>query len=197
MTHILIATNNPGKRQEFNAILGATALPFVTPAEVGLELEVDETGQTYAANAELKARAFAQASGLIVLADDSGLEVDALSGAPGVYSARYAGPNATSADRRTKLLRELSSVPAPRLARFRCVIAVAHPSGELHQFEGVCEGEIIFEERGTNGFGYDPLFYLPGYGQTMAELPPAVKNQISHRAKATLAALPYLQQILG
>jgi XTP/dITP diphosphohydrolase len=130
------------------------------------------------------------------MGDDSGLEVDALAGAPGLHSARYAGLGATDADRRAKLIRELRDIHAPRPARFRCALAIALPNGNVQLFEGTCEGEIILEERGSQGFGYDPVFYLPEYQRTMAELPPEVKNQISHRARAAQAALPYLTALL-
>jgi len=196
MLKFLIATNNPGKVKEFRAILDREAIPFCTPREVGVDLEVEETGQTYAENAQLKAVAFARASGRIALADDSGLEVEALEGRPGVYSARYAGSGKSDADRRAKLLLELAPFPAPRNACFRCVIAVAHPTGEVRLFAGDCPGEIIHEERGAGGFGYDPLFYMPEHARTMAELPEALKNQISHRARALQAAVPYLRELL-
>jgi XTP/dITP diphosphohydrolase len=196
MKRLLVATNNQGKLSELAEILAELKDRLLTPADLGLTLEVAEAGHTYADNASLKAWAFARASGLITLGDDSGLEVEALSGGPGVYSARYAGPNARDADRRAKLMEALGLIPPPRLARFRCVIAVAQPKGEMQLFEGACEGEIILEERGSNGFGYDPIFYLPEYGRTMAELPSEVKNQISHRARAALAALPYLKSLL-
>jgi len=192
MTRLLLATNNRGKLQELLPLLGDLSLQLVTPDDLGLRLEVEETGTSYAENARLKAEAFAEASGLLTLADDSGLEVDALGGAPGVYSARYAGADATDADRRAALLRALRTVPRPRPARFRCVIAIASPGGATTYFEGVCEGEILLEERGTHGFGYDPLFFVPDCGCTMAELPPAVKNQRSHRARAAQAARPFL-----
>jgi XTP/dITP diphosphohydrolase len=192
MSSLLIATNNNGKVRELEKILADPQVTLLTPKDIGLVLDVEETGATYADNAILKARAFAQASGLISVADDSGLEVDALDGRPGVYSARYAGEGATDADRRAKMLRELHAVAAPRLARFRCVIAVARTPDDIQVFEGVCEGEIIFEERGSNGFGYDPIFFMPEHGRTMAELPSELKNQVSHRARATLKAKPYL-----
>jgi XTP/dITP diphosphohydrolase len=197
MKTTLIATNNPGKRLEFAALLGDLALTYRLPNELDLTLDVAETGLTYADNARLKAVAFAQASGLITIGDDSGLEVDALNGAPGLYSARYAGHGASDADRRAKLLRELSDCPAPRLARFRCAIAIAQPAGPVTFFEGVCEGEIIFEERGQNGFGYDPIFYMPEHQATMAELPSEVKNRISHRGRAVLAAVPFLRELFS
>jgi XTP/dITP diphosphohydrolase len=196
MKRLLIATNNFGKIRELKSILGVARWKLCTPADLGLALDAAETGQTYAENASLKAIAFAQASGLITLGDDSGLEVEALSGAPGVYSARYAGPGATDADRRAKIMHELRHVPAPRPARFRCALAVAQPAGAVRVFEGVCEGEIILEERGTNGFGYDPIFYFPSHSRTMAELPSEVKNHLSHRAHAAQAALPYLIELL-
>lgn len=198
MVKILVATNNRGKVRELAEIFTGLQDSLLLPVDIGLTLDVAETGQTYADNARLKARAFARASGLISIGDDSGLEVDALAGAPGLHSARYAGPGASDADRRAKLVHELRDIPAPRPARFRCVIAVAQPAGDgdVHLFEGMCEGEIILEERGSNGFGYDPIFYLPEYRRTMAELPPEVKNRISHRARAARAALPFLLSVL-
>jgi XTP/dITP diphosphohydrolase len=195
MIQLLIATNNRGKLHELLPLLGDLPFHLVTPHDLGLHLEVEETGTTYAENACLKAEAFVQASGLLTLADDSGLEVDALGGAPGVHSARYAGAGASDADRRAKLIRVLHEVPTPRLARFRCVMALVQPGGAMTYFEGVCAGEIILAERGTYGFGYDPLFFLPDRGATMAELPSVVKNQISHRARAVQAVRPFLQQL--
>lgn len=197
MKDLLVATNNRGKLRELNEILGDLALPLRLPADLGLRLDVAETGATYAENARLKAVAFAQASGLIALGDDSGLEVEALGGAPGVYSARYAGPGASDADRRAKLLAELRAVPTPRIARFRCAIAVAQLTGPVDLFEGVCEGEIAFEERGFNGFGYDPIFFMPRHGGTMAELSNKLKNRISHRGRAVQAAVPFLLRLLS
>lgn len=197
MGKVLVATNNRGKVRELAEIFIGLQDALLIPADLGLTLDVAETGGTYAENARLKAAAFARDSGLISIGDDSGLEVDALAGAPGLHSARYAGPGASDADRRAKLVRELRDVPAPRPARFCCVIAIARPSGEVRVFEGMCAGEIILEERGSNGFGYDPIFYLPEYRRTMAELPPEVKNRISHRARAALAALPYLLSLLN
>ena len=196
MVKILIASHNRGKLGEFAAILPQLEADLATPADLGLTLEVVEEGTTYAGNARLKAVAFARASGLLALGDDSGLEVDALGGGPGLYSARYAGKGASDADRRAKLMQELRHTPEPRLARFRCAIAVVRPGGEVAVFEGTCEGQIILEERGVNGFGYDPIFFLPGYGRTLAELPSELKNRISHRARAALAALPYLAGLL-
>lgn len=196
MKPLLIATNNFGKVQELFALLAGLRAELRTPDDLGLQFEVAETGQTYAENASLKATAWARASGLITIGDDSGLEVEALAGAPGVYSARYSGSGATDAERRRKLMHELRHVPPPRRARFRCILAVAQPMGTVRLFEGACEGEIILEERGTNGFGYDPIFYLPAHGRTMAELPSEEKNRLSHRARAAQAARPYLIELL-
>lgn len=202
MSKLLIATNNAGKVRELHDLLTGLAVTLVRPRDLGLEGEVEETGATYAENAALKAEAWARATGLITLADDSGLEVEALGGAPGVYSARYAGPGAADADRRAKLLEALRGTPAPRRACFRCVIAVAEPAAgaaapQLTYFEGVCPGEILWEERGRNGFGYDPIFWLPELGQTMAELTDAVKNRVSHRGRAVQAAQPYLRGLFA
>jgi XTP/dITP diphosphohydrolase len=162
-------------------------------------LVVDETGDTFEENARIKALAYAQASGLLTLADDSGLEVDALGGGPGVWSARYAGPDASDVDRYQKLLAELADIPAgQRSARFRCVVALVQPDGTVHTAGGSCEGEIGFVPRGAHGFGYDPVFIVQGYGGlTMAELSSDVKNQLSHRARAIVAALPALAQLLA
>lgn len=197
MKTILLASNNRGKQRELLALLGDLEVEILTPAVLGLALEVEETGTTYAENAVLKAEAFGAASGLLTVADDSGLEVDALDGAPGVYAARYAGHGATDAMRRAKLLGALAEVPTPRTARFRAVVAVRAPTGALTTFEGVCEGEIALEERGAGGFGYDPVFYIPERSATMAELPEALKNEISHRGRAIAAARPHLERLLS
>lgn len=201
MNDLIVATQNPGKLREFRALLAdvvaATGVRLASPADIGPAVEVEETGSTYAENASLKAVALAQISGRVALGDDSGLEVAALNGAPGLYSARYAGPGASDADRRRKLLHELSQVPAPRPARFVCAIAVAQPDGTLRLFEGDCRGEVALAESGSGGFGFDPVFYVPEYGATMAALPAVVKNTISHRARAVQAAVPYLIEVLG
>lgn len=201
MTRILIASTNPGKRVEIQEILAELTCPLMLPGELGLTLDVAETGLTYAENAALKARAYTEevrAAGLadiIVLADDSGLEVDALDGAPGLHSARYhPKPGAKDGDRRAYLLDNLRGLPRPWTARFRCAVALINPRGEERFTEGVCEGEIISTERGSNGFGYDPVFYLPVRGLTMAELGSAEKNRVSHRARALQAALPILRE---
>lgn len=190
---LLIATHNRGKLREYAELLTGLPLTLVTPDDLGLDLGVVESGSTYSDNARLKATAYAKASGLLALADDSGLEVDALDGAPGVRSARYALGN--DADRVTALLRTLEEAGVPRekrVARFRCVIVVAAPEGQIWFTEGECAGRIIDTPRGSGGFGYDPIFYLPGHDCTMAELAPEEKNQISHRARAAQAMRPIL-----
>ena len=197
MRKFIVASHNIGKLFELQAILSGLPAELLTLGDVVPGFTVAETGQTYAENARLKAQAAAMASGLVALGDDLGLEVEALGGAPGIFSARYAGAGASDAARRSKLMEALRAVPAPRRARFRCALVVAVPGGEVRTFEGGCEGEIILEERGHNGFGYDPIFYLPAHGRTMAELPPELKNQISHRARAALAAKPYLEHLAG
>jgi XTP/dITP diphosphohydrolase len=185
MMKLLIATRNPGKVKEYQELLAGLPLELTYPAQEGLDIEVAETGNSFAENARLKAAAYARASGLLTLADDSGLEVDALGGEPGIRSARYAGEGSSDEDRYQLLLAKLREVPwEKRTARFRCVIAVATPAGQIHTAEGACEGIIAFEPKGEHGFGYDPVFYFPEYGMTMAELPLETKNRISHRARA-------------
>lgn len=195
---LLLATNNPGKAAELRALLKEIDAEILLPAEIGLDLEVVEDGQTYAENASRKALAFARVGNRVALGDDSGLEVDALNGRPGVYSHRFAPlPNATDADRRRYLLSLLQDKPRPWTARFRAVLAIALPTGEVFLAMGVCEGEIIPEERGEHGFGYDPIFLLPTLGRTMAELTMEEKNRLSHRAQAARNALPVLKKILS
>jgi XTP/dITP diphosphohydrolase len=195
MTKLLLASNNKGKLVEILALLGDLEVDLVTPSMLGLDFEVSEDGQSYAENAALKGVAYERASGLLTLADDSGLEVDVLNGAPGIYSARYSSqPGATDADRRAYLIEQLIGQPRPWNARFRCVIALVFPAGEIRYTEGICPGQIIPEERGQNGFGYDPIFFLPELGKTMAELDLESKNTLSHRARAIQAARPILQE---
>lgn len=190
---LLVATYNPGKVREYRELLAGLPVEVTYPDELALSLDVAETGSTFAENAILKATAYARASGLWTWADDSGLEVDALGGAPGVLSARYAGPGASDADRYRKLLNALAGVPWDRrTARFRCTVALVTPAGLVRTAEGICEGIIAFGPIGDNGFGYDPVFYLPDWGLTMAQLPPEVKNQISHRGRAARAAAAIL-----
>ena len=187
---LLLASNNAHKLSEYRVLFAG--LPFVlqVPKDLGLTLDVAETGRTFTENAVLKAQAFARAARVAALADDSGLEVDALGGLPGTLSRRYAGEDATDAERMALLLERLRGVAtAERTARFRCVIAVAAADGSLlGSVEGTVEGLIATEPRGTHGFGYDPVFWLPGHGCTMAELSPEAKNAISHRALAAAAA---------
>ena len=194
---LLLATTNPGKARELRALIDP-AWECLTPAEVGLaEVTVAEDGTTYRENAARKARVYADAAAIPALADDSGLEVDALGGLPGVRSARYAGPGSTDAAKRAQLLTELRGVPrARRGARFRAVVALALPQEAAVRFaEGTVEGRIADDERGQDGFGYDPVFELPD-GRRMAELSPTEKNAISHRARAVAAAAPLLAAIL-
>jgi XTP/dITP diphosphohydrolase len=200
---ILVATCNRGKLREYADLLSslrAEGQPpeWVTLTDLGIEREVEETGATFEENALLKVRAYARESGLLTLADDSGLEVDALNGEPGIYSARYGGPGLDDAGRYRLLLRKLAGVPVDkRAARFRCVVAVSTPEGELFTADGVCEGQIGIEPKGDNGFGYDPVFIVEGYGVTMAELSLEVKNRISHRARALRAVQSTLEAILA
>ena len=197
MPRLLLATSNPGKVAEFRRLLDGCGWEIVTPAEVGLSLDVEETGQTYAENATLKAVEYAEASGLVALADDSGLEVDALGGRPGPLSARYAGPDLTDQERVQALLEELAGVPdKERTARFRCLIAIAKPAGKVELVEGTVEGQITHEPRGENGFGYDPVFLLPERGMTTAELPSDEKHAISHRGAAAREARTVLEKML-
>ncbi len=176
-------------------MLAGSDYEAVAPASLGLRLEVDETGDSYAANALLKAQAYAAASGLPVLADDSGLEVDALAGQPGIRSARYGGPGLTDEQRVALLMDRLATVPsAARTARFRCALALQEPGGRLWQADGTVEGVITTEPRGENGFGYDPIFLLPELGRTAAELTEEEKNRLSHRARALAALLALLQK---
>jgi XTP/dITP diphosphohydrolase len=230
---LLVATHNPGKVREYRELLIGLPVEVTYLDAEGIALEVEETGETLAENAAQKATAYARASGLWTWADDSGLEVDALGGRPGVRSARYAGApalhgaagagGASDADRYRKLLDALAGVPwARRTARFRCTVAIAIPRadarpdvdprqgtepgrasevpgtwrGDIYTADGVCEGIIAFGPAGSHGFGYDPVFYLPEYGATMAQLPAEVKNQISHRGRAAREAVGILEELL-
>jgi XTP/dITP diphosphohydrolase len=201
MPKLLIATNNQGKVSEYRDLL--QGLPrqgihfeLVTPAQLGIRLEVEESGSTFAENAELKSLAFARSSRILTLADDSGLEVDALNGEPGVRSHRYAGNCATDADRVDFLLKRMKDIPQGlRSAHFSCVIAIAWPDGSVKLCWGRCDGVITFSPRGNEGFGYDPIFYFPELGKTMAELPMETKNKISHRARAAQEARKILEKM--
>ena len=193
---LLLATHNQGKLLEYRRLLRDLPLALTSLDEIGVEVEVAETENTFAANAALKAQQFARLTGLWTWADDSGLEVDALQGAPGVYSARYAGPGATDQDRYEKLLENLQLHPRPWTARFHCVVAIARPTAGVESRGGTLEGLITNAPRGSHGFGYDPVFFLPDLGRTLAELAPSAKNQISHRALASAQAKALLANLL-
>jgi XTP/dITP diphosphohydrolase len=193
---MLVATQNPGKVEEFRSLLASLQARIRFPSELGLEIDVPEDGTTYTDNARQKALTYMNASGLLTMADDSGLEVDAQGGKPGIRSARYALGH--DVDRVVALLEQLRHVPwEQRTARFRCVVVIATPTGKIYDTEGICEGRIAFEPAGQGGFGYDPVFYMPGYDCTMAQLGPDEKNRVSHRALAVEAAVPVLRRLLG
>jgi XTP/dITP diphosphohydrolase len=195
---ILIATTNIGKRTELIDLLKEIPAEIVTPRDLRLTFEVEENGSTYAENASLKATAYSEASGLVTLADDTGLEVDALGGRPGVFSARYVDtPNAMDEDRRAKLLSELKPLPRPWTAHFHCTVAIAAPGVEVKLFNADINGEIVPMETGKFGFGYDSLFYIPSVGKTLASCTMVEKNYISHRALAVKLAIPYLKSLLS
>jgi XTP/dITP diphosphohydrolase len=190
---LLIATTNQGKIKEISSLLQGLDLELLTPQDIHLDLVVEETGATYLENARLKVLAYSQAAGLPTLADDTGLEVAALAGQPGLHSARFIpDPRATDRDRRALLLEKLAPYPRPWQARFICVAALALPGQDLIFKEGICPGEIIPQERGRHGFGYDAIFLVAGTHHTMAELELSHKNHISHRAQAIRALYPYL-----
>jgi XTP/dITP diphosphohydrolase len=196
MPKLLLATSNPGKAGEYRILLDGLGYEIITLAEQGITEVISESGASYEQNARLKAIAYSELSQLIALADDSGLEVDALDGQPGINSARFAGKAASDADKVRLLLTRLSGVPCERrTAHFKCVVAVATPEGQCQLCSGDCPGMIAFEPRGENGFGYDPIFFLPELGKTMAELTLGMKNQISHRARASQRARHILQQL--
>jgi len=197
MSKLLLATNNQAKVREYRSLLQNIPFELVTPAELGITTEVDEVGESLAENAKLKATILASESQLLALADDSGLEVDALGGEPGRLSARYAGENASDRDRVNYLLARLMDVPwDERTARFRCVIAISTSDGKVEFCSGECPGIITFEPKGEQGFGYDPVFYLPELAKTMAELPPEVKNRISHRGQAARKVSQVLARLM-
>ncbi len=189
MKELVVATENPGKLREIEESLRGMEVKIVSLKDLPPLPPVEEDGKTFLENALKKARAVAHQTVRLTIADDSGLEVDHLGGGPGVRSARFAGESASDADNNRKLLHLLKGVPpAERGASFRCVIAVVDPTGRESWVQGECRGVIVDEERGKNGFGYDPLFFLLDLGKTLAELPLEVKNRVSHRGKA-LAAL--------
>lgn len=194
---LVLATRNPGKAREITAIYAHLHLTWLTLADFPTLGPIPETGATYSENAAAKARTAASAIGLPALADDSGIEVDALGGMPGVHSARFLGAAATDAERNARILELLADrSPAERTARYRAAVAVAWPHGSLRIFEGTCEGRIATSQRGHGGFGYDPIFLPDNEDRTMAEIPAEIKNRISHRARALRAAEPYLAGLL-
>ena len=194
---LLIATKNSGKVREYRELLADLPFQVVSLAEAGIDADVEETGETFAENALLKARTYARLSGLLTWADDSGLAVDALEGWPGVHSARHAGPDATDADRISILLQRLSDVsPELRTAAFHCVVAIATPDGRAWTTEGICPGVITAEPMGAGGFGYDPVFFVPHLGKTFAQLSSVEKNAISHRGIAAHKAAALLAQLV-
>jgi len=182
---VVIATRNPGKFWEIKEILAPLSLKVLSLRDFPEIPEILEDGQTFEENAVKKAAAISQQTGRVAIADDSGLAVDALQGRPGVFSSRYAGENASDADRYRKLLKEMSRFPErKRGASFICAVAVASPNGNVEVIKGECRGKIALAPKGSHGFGYDPVFFLPQLSKTMAELEPEVKNRISHRAQA-------------
>ena len=195
---LVLATRNPGKAREVAAIYAHLPAVWLTLADFPALGPVEESGATYAENAVAKARAAAAGTGLVALADDSGIEVDALGGAPGVHSARFLGAAVSDAERNARILQQLGDAPAERrTARFRAAVAVALPNGPVRTFEGTCEGRIALSARGRGGFGYDPIFVPGDETQTMGELPPETKNRISHRARALHGAEAYVLEVIG
>jgi XTP/dITP diphosphohydrolase len=195
---MVVATHNQGKVREIADLLARLKLDWLSLDDVGIDSDVEETGESFEENASLKARHYARLSGMLTLADDSGLEVDALGGEPGVRTARFGGPGLSPRERYELLLRRLAAVPEPqRTARFRCAVALASPDELLGVATGVVEGSIATTPAGDGGFGYDPVFLLPDYCQTMAELPAAVKQELSHRARAIRAMTPLLRRLAG
>lgn len=185
MIEILFATSNAGKAKEVQAMFSDLDVDVKTLREEGIDIEIEENGQTFAENALIKAKAIAGMTDKIVLADDSGLVVDYLNGEPGIYSARYMGEDTSYDIKNARILERMEGVPDDqRTARFVCAMAAIMPAGEVICTEGIMEGLIGYEMKGTNGFGYDPIFYLPEYGMTSSEISPEKKNEISHRGKA-------------
>lgn len=185
MKEIIIATKNKGKAKDFEELLEPMGYKVLTLHDVAPYMDVEETGETFEENAILKAEAIAQELQATVIADDSGLEIDALDGEPGVYSARYSGEEKNDDSNIDKVLQKLVQIPDDeKTARFRCVLALASPGKETIIFEGTCEGLITDERKGDNGFGYDPIFYVPALEKTMAEMKPSEKAAVSHRGNA-------------
>jgi XTP/dITP diphosphohydrolase len=195
---LLIATTNPGKQEEIFEMLKSLPVTLLTPDDISLFMDIEENGATYLENARLKAQAFCRASQLPTLADDSGLEVKALHGQPGLHSHRFTGrEDASDSERRQLLLSKLEGKPRPWTARFVCAVVLVLPNGKRFSYEDACEGEISPVESGSGGFGYDPVFFFPQEGKTMAELTPEVKNRVSHRGRAIQGILPILKDLWG
>ena len=193
MSELLIATNNTGKLRELRELIGDMHLKLVGLSDVGVVVDIEETGTTFEENSAIKSAGFARLAGLPTLADDSGLEIDHLNGRPGVYSARYAGENATDMQRIEKVLAEMMGAEN-RVARFVCVMSFADSYGRvIASVKGTCRGIIIDKPRGSSGFGYDPIFLPDGFDKTFAELDAETKNRISHRANAVSKIIPFLQ----
>jgi XTP/dITP diphosphohydrolase len=198
MRKLLLATTNRHKLNEYRAILGDVPFQLCSLQDVQMDIDVEETGQTFAENAKIKALAYASAAGMLSLADDSGLEVDALGGEPGVYSARFMGKDTPYEERFRLILERLQGLSGPeRSARFRCAIALAEPTGYYRVVEGVVEGQISDHPRGAGGFGYDPIFLVPELGKTFAEIAPEMKNRLSHRGRAARLARLLLEKWPG
>lgn len=192
---LLIATHNRGKVEELERILARLDIRIVCLSDIGIKAEIEETGETFRENASIKASGYSRLAGIPTLADDSGLVVDYLNGRPGVHSARYAGENASDAERIEKILSEVHHAKdEERGARFVCAISVSDETGNIAEtVEGVCEGMIVGAPRGSNGFGYDPIFQPSGFDRTFGELDPEIKDNISHRARAVAKIIPFLQ----
>lgn len=197
MERIIFATGNEDKMREIRMILADLNIPIVSMKEAGISAEIEENGDSFEANAVIKAKAVMELSGEVVMADDSGLQIDYLDGAPGIYSARFMGEDTSYDVKNAALLKKLEGVPdEKRTARFVCAIACALPDGRVLTSLGTMEGRIGYEIKGENGFGYDPIFFLPEYGCTSAEIPPEKKNELSHRGKALRAMKAELEKLL-
>lgn len=198
MERIIFATGNAGKMAEIRAILADLGVPVLSMKEAGITADIVENGRTFEENADIKAKAVMELTGDVVLADDSGLEIDYLNGEPGIYSARYMGEDTSYVIKNRNLIDRLEGVPdEKRTARFVCAISAAFPDGTILRSRGTIEGIIGYEARGENGFGYDPIFYLPEYGCTTAQLSPEQKNEVSHRGKALCAIKRKLKGKIG
>jgi XTP/dITP diphosphohydrolase len=196
MRPLLVATTSQHKLEEYRALFAGLPFELRSLSDAGIDEDVDETGATFEANAILKAERYRDLSGLLTLADDSGLEVDGLGGQPGVHSKRWAGDEATDEDRNAFLLERLAGLAdGERMARYRCVIALAEPGCKTVTVEGSCQGQIAATPSGTHGFGYDPLFFVPELGETFGEVTPEVKNRLSHRGRAAAAARLVLERL--